>query len=405
MATRYIPIFLKHAPTPRVESFALLAGIEAAVRGMLISVFPLAIYDAVQDAGVVSRVYFLVGLASFVWGLMVPWATHHVPRRWMYTFGVLLYLVGMILALLGGAIATPLAVLCNAMATATTFVCFNAYLLDYVQRAELGRTQSLQMVYAAAPWAIGPLLGVWLRSLWEPLPFLVAGGFACALLTVFWLLRLGNGKQIARARGPAVNPVAYLGRFIAQPRLIAGWLFAVIRSCGWWIYVVYLPIFCIEAGLGDKVGGIALSMSNVMLFFTPFLLKIVHRTSLRYALQGSFLWCGATFALAAALSGWPWASVVLLAAGSLGLVMLDTAGGLPFLMSVKPSERTEMAAVYSSFRDVSGILTPGLAWAVLLALPLSGIFAAGSVLFAGAWAVAGRMHPRLGAKRPSRGGV
>jgi MFS transporter, ACDE family, multidrug resistance protein len=28
-------------------------------------------------------------------------------------------------------------------------------------------------------------------------------------------------------------------------------------------------------------------------------------------------------------------------------------------MAVKPSERTEMAAVYSSFRDVSGILTPG----------------------------------------------
>ena len=31
---------------------------------------------------------------------------------------------------------------------------------------------------------------------------------------------------------------------------------------------------------------------------------------------------------------------------------------MPFLMAVKPSERTEMSAVYSSFRDVSGILTP-----------------------------------------------
>lgn len=405
MANRYIPIFLKHAPTPRVQSFALLAGTEAAVRAMLISVFPLAIYEAVQDAGVVSRVYFLVGLASFCWGLMVPWATRHVPRRWMYTFGVLLYLVGMILALLGGAIATPLAVLCNAMATATTFVCFNAYLLDYVARAELGRTQSLQMVYAAAPWAIGPMLGVWLRGIWEPLPFLVAGGFAVVLLTLFWMLRLGNGKQITRAKGPAVNPLAYLGRFVGQPRLVAGWLFAVIRSCGWWIYVVYLPIFCIEAGLGETVGGVALSMSNAMLFFTPFLLKLVNRTSLRFAIRGSFVLCGITFLAASALSGWPWASVILLAIGSLGLVLLDTAGGLPFLMSVKPSERTEMAAVYSSFRDVSGILTPGIAWAVLLVAPLSGIFAAGAGFFGAAWLVAGRMHPRLGIKRPSRGGA
>ena len=53
-------------------------------------------------------------------------------------------------------------------------------------------------------------------------------------------------------------------------------------------------------------------------------------------------------------------------------MLLDVAGGLPFLMAVKPSERTEMAAVYSSFRDVSGILTPGVAWLVLLVAPASG---------------------------------
>ena len=57
---------------------------------------------------------------------------------------------------------------------------------------------------------------------------------AVTLLAVFWVLRLGNGKQIQRAKKPATNPVAYLGRFFRQPRLIAGWLFAVMRSCGWW---------------------------------------------------------------------------------------------------------------------------------------------------------------------------
>jgi MFS transporter, ACDE family, multidrug resistance protein len=106
------------------------------------------------------------------------------------------------------------------------------------------------MVYAAAPWAIGPMTGVWLHDQWAPAPFLLAGAFAVMLLGAFWVLRLGNGKQIQRAKRPAVNPLGYLGRFFRQPRLIAGWMFAVMRSCGWWVYVVYLPIFCIEAGLG-----------------------------------------------------------------------------------------------------------------------------------------------------------
>ncbi|MDR0809074.1 MAG: MFS transporter [Gemmobacter sp.] len=404
MAIKYIPLFLRYSPTPRIEAFALLAGLDAAVRGALVSVMPLAMYEALRDAGRVSQAYFTAGLVSMVVGLMVPWATRFVPRRWTYTFGASLYLVAMALALSGGPARMVLALLCFMLATATVFVCFNAYVLDYVARADLGRTQSLQMFYSALPWALGPVLGVSLRELWRPLPFLVSAGFALVLLTAFWVLRLGNGKQIQRARGPAVNPLSYLGRFFRQPRLIAGWFFAVIRSCGWWIYVVYLPIFCIEAGLGDKVGGMALTMSNSILFLTPMLLRLVSRSSVRRVVRAAFMLCTTAFTLAGLLSGWPWVTVGCLWVGSCGLLMLDVAGGLPFMMSVKPSERVEMAAVYSSFRDVSGILTPGAAWLVLLAAPLSGIFVVGGAACALCFAIAGRLHPRLGVQRPSRGG-
>ena len=68
-------------------------------------------------------------------------------------------------------------------------------------------------------------------------------------------------------------------------------------------------------------------------------------------------------------------------------------------MAVKPSERTEMSAVYSSYRDVSGILTPGAAWLILLSAPISGIFAAAGVASLLAWGIAGRLHPRLGENR------
>lgn len=101
----------------------------------------------------------------------------------------------------------------------------------------------------------------------------------------------------------------------------------------------------------------------------------------------------------------PWATVALTMAASIFLVTLDVVGGLPFLMSVKPSERTEMSAVYSSFRDVSSILTPGAAWLVLWVAPLPGIFVAAGCGLLASWAVAGQLHPRLGTARPSRGGV
>ena len=390
---------------PKMQHFALLAGLEAAVRGSLISVMPLVVHEAMGGTQAASKVYFIAGIVSLFWGLMVPWANRLVPRRWLYTGGCALYFVGMTLAVIGTPVAAALALMCNAMATATNFVCFNAYVMDYVERSNLGRSQSLQMFYAATPWAVGPMLGVWLHDQWGPLPFIMAGFFAAALVVAFWWLRLGNGKQIARAAGPAVNPLAYLGRFFVQPRLIAGWLFAVIRSTGWWVYVVYLPYFCIEQGLGNKVGGVALSLSNALLFAAPLILRMARRHSIRISVRLSFGLCGGLFLIGALVSPWPWVTVAALMGTSIFLVSLDVVGGLPFLMSVKPSERTEMSAVYSSFRDVSSIVTPGMAWAVLYVAPTAAIFGATAGLMGLAWGVSGRLHPRLGAARPSRGGA
>jgi MFS transporter, ACDE family, multidrug resistance protein len=403
MALRYLPFPLRHAAAPQVRDFAILAGLEAAVRGTLISAMPLTVYATVGTAEATSLLYLAAGITALVWGLLVPALTRRVPRRWVYTAGCLMYVGGMALAIHGGPVAIALALKLNAMGTVTIFVCFNAYVLDYVERADLSRSQSTQMLFAATPWAVGPVMGVWLRSVWAPAPFLLAAGFALALLAAFWWLRLGNGKQIARARRPAANPLAYIGPFLRQPRLVAGWLFAVIRSCGWWVYVVYLPIFAVEAGLGDKVGGIALSLSNALLFAAPAVTRAARALTIRRTVRMAFAGAAVLLTLAGLLSGWPWVTVGLLMLSTGCLIMLDVVGGLPFMMAVKPSQRTEMAAVYASFRDVSGIATPGMAWAVLLVAPLPGIFVACGLAMAGAFVMAGHLHPRLGTARPSAG--
>ena len=404
MIVRPLSALLRPGPQPTVEAFALLAGLDAAVRGILISVMPLALYQAVgQDAALVSRIFFAIGIASLLWGLMVPWATRIAPRRWVYVFGGTLYLTGAVLGLVGGPLALSLAILLNALATVTVFVCLNAWVLDHVERAELGRSASLQMLYAAVFWVVGPMLGVWLWSLWPPAPFVMAGLFAVVQLVMFWLLRLGNGRQIARAGGGPGNPLGFLGRFFAQPRLIAGWLFATIRSCGWWVYVVYLPIFCAQSGLGETLGGFCLSLTNCLLFTAPIILRLVNRLTVRRSVVLWFGFGAALFVLAGLSAPLPPLAVLLMVVGSISLVVLDVAGGLPFLMAVKPSERSEMAAVYSSFRDVSGILTPGVAWAVLLVAPVAGVFVAAGAGMGAAAVIAARLHPRLGTPRPSHG--
>ena len=160
MLLRRVPEWLRHAPAPSVQGFAVLAGLEAGARGVLLSVFPLVMYRALGEATVVSRVYFWIGLASLAIGLMVPWATRLLPRRWMYTTGALMHLSGSLLVVFGGIHLAPVTLFLTMAGIVTIFVCFNAYVLDYIARTELGRSETLRMFYSALSWAVGPALGV-----------------------------------------------------------------------------------------------------------------------------------------------------------------------------------------------------------------------------------------------------
>jgi len=399
MHERRIPEWLRHTPAPSVRGFAVLAGTEAIARGILVSVFPLVMYRALQDAALVSGAYFFIGLASLFIGLLIPFLIRFVPRRWVYVTGTLMFAAGALFAMGQTPVSVILGLGLTTTATVVTFVCFNAYVLDYVAKIELGKFEMSRLFYSAIGWTIGPALGVFLYTTWAPAPFLIAATAAMAMFALFLIMRLGNGKLITKSRAAPVNPFAYFGRFAAQPRLIAGWLFAVVRSCGWWVYVVYLPIYALQNGLDAQIGGFALSISNGALFLTPLMYRFMQRSSVKTAVRTGFIMSGFVFLLAGVLHGFPWLAVFSLIIGSFFLILLDVSAGLPFLLSVKPSERTEMSAIYSSFRDVSGILTPGAAWLVLLIAPISGVFVAAGLGLLAAWGLARTLHPRLGHAR------
>jgi len=396
MFERNIPEFVRHAPAPSVHGFATLTGVEAIARGSLVSVFPLEMYRSLKEAQVVSEIYFLIGLASLLVGLLVPMISCHLSRRWTYTLGAFTMICGAGLAAYGHPIGLIFGLMLTTFATVTLFVCLNAYVLDYVKRHDFGKCETLRMLYSAVGWTLGPVLGVVFWEWWRPLPFLISMTAVVALLIIFWVMRLGNGRLIIRASSPSVNPLAYLGRFFRQKRLVAGWIFAVTRSCGWWVYVVYLPIYAVENGLGSSIGGLLLSLTNSLLFTTPLMLFMLRRIGVRMAIRSGFLMAGVLFGLAGVTGDWPYVAIGLLFAGSFAMIFLDICGGLPFLMAVKPSDRNEMSAVYSSFRDVSAIITPGASALVLLVAPLAMVFTFGGSLLLFSWMIGGKLNPRLG---------
>jgi MFS transporter, ACDE family, multidrug resistance protein len=389
----------QHPPrAPGIRVFAMLSGIESIARGLLISVFPVAMYRIFEDAQLVSQVYFAVGVLSLLVTLVVPWISGRVPRRWMYSLAVGSYIGASLLCALTESWLFAFGLGLFTFANVVVFVCLNAYIMDYIERVRLGECQALQLFYSGAAWTIGPFLGIWLMTLWRPAPFILSALASGLLLLVFWVYRLGDGKAIQRGAVAQPNPFAYLFQFLRQPRLIAGWTFAVMKSCGWWVYILYLPIYAVENGHSEQLGGALLSLSNGFLFLTPLFIRVL-RGRVRLAIMTGFFGSGFLFLLAAVITGGSTTSIVLLVLASMFLILLDVFAGLPFLMAVHPSQRTEMSAVYSTYRDVSSVLTPGTASLVLLFAPLKAVFSVAAISLLGCTLVAARLHPRLGTRR------
>jgi MFS family permease len=171
------------------------------------------------------------------------------------------------------------------------------------------------------------------------------------------------------------------------------------------MFYVYGPIYAVESGMGEMAGGLLASAGTGFLFLMPMLGRFARRAGIRRVLVLGFGGAGVATLAASWTTDSPMIASACLLVAALGLAAIDAIGNVPFMLAVRPHQRPEMTAVYSTFRDVADLATPG-AFAVLLNLfALPAVFAASGLTMLGLSAAARQAHPRLGLFRrpaPSR---
>jgi MFS transporter, ACDE family, multidrug resistance protein len=357
--------------------FAVLFLLVAIPQTILLTVVPLQAHALLGDAGLVSVLYFAIGAFGLAARLSIPLLTHLLRRRWVFTLGAIGLVVGAALYASRSVPALVLGLGCTVFAYACLEITLNLYVLDHISRRQLGRFEPIRIFVAAGPWTIGPWLGVYLqeRIAWW-LPFAVAAAAAVMLAAAFWLLRLAE-RSPPNARRTAPNPLRYLPRFFAQPRLRLAWALAAGRS-GWWgMFFIYAPILAVTSGLGEEAGGAIVSIGTGWIWLVPIWGLVAQRFGSRRLMMAGFLASGLlSLAAAAAVGGQGWIAPLLLLVAGLGTGTLDGVGNLLFLRAVHPYERAEMTTVFVSYRDVAQLAPPGLFSLLLLFLPLASVFAA-----------------------------
>jgi len=394
------PIWLRKFGAPGAESLAVLFTIESLARAVLATVIPLQALDLLGDAQSVSVLFFAVSCVGLCGSLTVPWMVRRTARRWIYSAGaVLLAAAGGLLALEGtfGQVAGMMA---RVIGTVAVTICINLYIMDNIPRRELTRMEPKRMFYSAGAWTIGPVLGVFLRNeVAEWAPYVVSTATSCTMLGYFWFLRMTEKPVFSGPADRAPGPLANVKRFAAQPRLLLAWLAAIGRNVWWAIFFIYGPIFAVQSGLGEMVGGIIVSAGSGFLFLIPVWGWCTRRFGLRRMLLIGFSVSGISTLLAAALAGAPWATVVMLMVAAFAMIAVDAVGNVPFMLSVRPRERAEMTSVYNTYRDVAEMAPPGIISLLLRVFELPVVFVTGGIVVLAVAGLSRRMHPRLGLPR------
>lgn len=364
----------------RSTVFAGLFFLSAVAQTILLAVLPLEALRLLSNVQLVSILYLAAGLVGFLGRLAVPSLTQIIRRPWVFTLGAAATVVSLPLLASESAEGFAIELALNVLAITSLEVILTLCVLDQIPRRELGRFEGKQLFFAAAPWTLGPWLGVYLHRDVRPwMPFALAGAAVIAQLGCFWIFGLSANAENRATRAP-LRPAYYLQRYFSQPRLRLAWILAAGRSIWWNTFFIYAPILVVTSGLSDQVGGAIVSVGQSWMWVIPMWAWLGRRFGFRPMLMAGYLSSGLLTLAAVALLGSPWLGAAILLLATLAASSIDGAGNSLFLRAVHPYERSEMTAVFVSYRDVTQIAPQALFSVLLSVFGLPVVFVASATI-------------------------
>ena len=386
------------APARTGRTTAVFAGfffLSGFTQTIVLTVLPVTTLRVMGDAATVSVVYVAVGLAGFLGRLGIPVLTRVLDRLGVLTLGLGVLSLSLLLIWTETRGGVVLGLMLNVFAIACFEVVLTLHVLDYIPRQELGRFEAVRLFYSALPWTLGPWLGVYLQeNIARWVPFVISGSMAMLLLMAFRSFGFaGDATRHTPPRRRSLNPALYLVRFFSQPRLRLGWALAVGRSSWWGMFQVYAPIYAIQSGLGAETGGAIVSVGIGWIWLVPLWGWLGRHYGMRRLLFAGYGSAAVVTIAAAALMGAPVVGAAMLVAAAFCTEIIDGAGNSLYLRAVHPYERSEMTAVFVSYRDFSQFAPPAVFSVVLSVFQLPAVFVTGGIMMLGMTALC-RYIPR-----------
>ena len=366
----------------KTTNFAILFFLAAFAQTILLTVLPVEAFRLLGNARGLSLVYLMVGICGFTGRLAIPPLARRFGRPRLLVVGTVVLALSCVLLAAHSIPALVTGFALNTFAFACFEIVFNLYVLDHVARNELGRFEAKRIFFAAAPWTLGPWLGIYLQDHVAPwVPVLISASTGLLLLAYFRLQRFAPPAQLRGSR--PLNPLHSVARFTAQPRLRLAWVLAVGRNAWWSMFQIYAPVYAINTGLGAEAGGLIVSIGVGWMWTVLLWGWLGRRFGLRRLLLLGYAGTGCITLATVPAMATPILGATMLVLSALVAETIDGAGNSLFLRAVHVHERSEMTAVFVTYRDFGNLAPPAVFAALLAVFELPAVFVAGGLTMLG----------------------
>jgi MFS family permease len=343
-------------PSPLL--FAAFFFLDSCARALLTTLLPLEALRMLGSARNASLLFSVVGWMGIVGTLMVPLLVRHWRPRGVYLLASFLLVAAAALFCLSNVAGLAAGMLLRAFAAACLLNMLSLYIMAFIPKRQLVRSEPLRSFLSAFAWSTAPVAGVLLFERVSPLAAYGLSALFAGLLALY-ILRIGlDVPRRERAAEAALNPLRHFPRYFLQPRLRLAWLLNFGRETWWVMFMNYAPVYAVTQGWTRTQASLLNCAAAALLLMAPLFGWLARRAGLRRLVSVSYLIAAAGTLGATLLFDTPlWAGFMLLI-GAVGSSANDSVVVVTFLRAVKARERPEMTMVFSIYRDAAGLIPP-----------------------------------------------
>jgi MFS family permease len=354
---------------PGAGALAALYALDSAARALTATVIPLHAYTlykaiAAEDAdSYVGTTYSVVAMVTFLGTFLTPFVIHRLGRNATFVAGLAACMIGMAGLATSTIPGLGLGMLGRALSGVVGSVCLILFIVDFIPRQNLVRSETLRLFASCLAWGLGPVIGVALYQRHGIVaPAAVSIAIHAGLILYFRRLRLAGAT---REMVPPPHPLAMIRRFAAQKRLRLSWLIVFGRSAWWSMFFTYPALYLQDQGIDESWAGLLVGVGNLLLGLSPLVRMVAQRLGIRRPIVGAF-WLGGAITIGVVLIyDRPLAFCLLLLLAATFIVALDSLGNIPFMRFARPRELPQLATVFRTYVDTAEFI-PSAVYALLL---------------------------------------